>query len=509
MSNAIAALRLNSAPGGDNITAEHIRYGPASLGPFLAPLYSTLFSHAIVPRLFQLGIIVPILKKPSLNANECANYRPITLCSTLAKLAELLIPLNHTPSPTQFGFREGRSTDQAVALIPDAVRTSNHDGKPVFIATLDAEKCFDRIWHDGLFRKLHGLVPPSLWLFLVHWYRSLYAAVRWKGDLSKEFAVTRGTRQGSLLSPALFNLFIDDLLKDLQSSQIGLSINGLCTNCVAYADDITLLASTVPDLQRLIDLCHNYALRWLFSYGAKKSACLIAGPHRFTRVPEWHLGSHRITVVDEMSILGVSFTSNWSSSLHVATRSIKCNRAFYGLSRAGILSPGLSPDVKSRLWNSVCRPTLLYGCAALDVSKRDLKRLESEQGSLVKRSLRIGKRSHHSALLRAMNIPSVEADLTRQTAGLVDRILAKPSPCRDLYILELSRRLAGVSSVPGTLVHRASSCGVSVINPLPLRPAAATGDGLVDSIKALLCHEHFLKPYSEEHVLLKLLTRAF
>ena len=102
--------------------------------------------------------------------------------------------------------------------------------------------------------------------------------------------------------------------------------------------DITLMARTVPDLQCLIDKCHAYAQRWLFTYGAKKSACLIAGPHRFSRSPEWHLGTHRIDIVDEINVLGVTFTSDCSSSRHVATRVKNCNRSFYGLGRAGIFS---------------------------------------------------------------------------------------------------------------------------------------------------------------------------
>ena len=213
--------------------------------------------------------------------------------------------------------------------------------------------------------------------------------------------------------------------------------------------------------------------------------------------------------MDEINVLGMTFTSDSSSSRHVATRVKNCNRSFYGLGRAGILSPGLNPAVKSKLWNSVCRPTLLYGCDAIEISRRDRKKLESEQGTLIKRSLRLGKRSHHSALLRAMNVGAAEAELARRTASLMESILRSPSPCRDLIIRGLGRLLAHGTTTPGTLLHRASTWGIPVLNPVPFRPPVPAEDGIVDSLKTLLCHEHFLKPYSEEHILLRLLTRAF
>ena len=75
------------------------------------------------------------------------------------------------------------------------------------IATLDAEKCFDSIWNDGLFFKLIDIISETEWRFMYKWYKSLDVVIKWNGVIHYDsyFKVTRGTKQGSILSPTLFN----------------------------------------------------------------------------------------------------------------------------------------------------------------------------------------------------------------------------------------------------------------------------------------------------------------
>ena len=112
---------------------------------------------------------------------------------------------------------------------------------------------------------------------LYRWYRHLQGVVRWNGSHSDRFYILRGTRQGSLLSPYLFNIFINDLLNELESSNIGLNIGNAMFNCVTYADDITLLSASATGLQTLIDKCVAYSRKWRFKFNPRKSKCLVIG----------------------------------------------------------------------------------------------------------------------------------------------------------------------------------------------------------------------------------------
>ena len=180
----------------------------------------------------------------------------------------------------------------------------------MFICSLDAEKCFDSIWHDGLFYKLIEILPLSHWLFLYQLYGSLQATVRWDGGISAYFRVTRGTKQASILSPVLFNIFINDLLQELTSSDLGIKIGSSTFNSFAYADDVTLLSLCCKDLQLFIDLCESYAKKWRFSFGINKTKCMAAGRMPFKSPPRWKLGGKLIQNVEEIEILGTVFSSN-------------------------------------------------------------------------------------------------------------------------------------------------------------------------------------------------------
>ena len=102
----ISNLCKNKSPGLDGITAEHLIYGKSSLlCSLLASLYTVILSRACVPTLFTTGLIVPILKKSTLNPNIVQNYRPITLSSIHTKMVALILP-DTDLFDTQFGFCE-------------------------------------------------------------------------------------------------------------------------------------------------------------------------------------------------------------------------------------------------------------------------------------------------------------------------------------------------------------------------------------------------------------------
>ena len=140
--------------------------------------------------------------------------------------------------------------------------------------------------------------------------------VGWGGSSSQPFKVYIGTRQGSILSSSLLNVFINDLLIELSSCTAGVRLDrdlDLC-NSFAYADDITVFGLTVPDFQKLIDTCYNYSQKWRFTFGASKTVCMISGNVSFIDEPNWFLGTETIQKSDSIEILGTVFSSSSSSN---------------------------------------------------------------------------------------------------------------------------------------------------------------------------------------------------
>ena len=191
--------------------------------------------------------------------------------SSMAKVMELLLLPHDELCNTQFGFSKGKGTAMACSYLNFVIMYCNGNNTPLYMCSLDAEKCFDRVWHNGLFYKMYDKLPKSYWVFLLRWYKDSSAVFKWNNCYSDEFSITRGTKQGSILSPLLFNHFINDLLLELKNCYIGVRIGSHVHDSFAYADDITVFSLTTTGLQTLLDMCAAYSEKWRFNFGILKT----------------------------------------------------------------------------------------------------------------------------------------------------------------------------------------------------------------------------------------------
>jgi len=144
VSKLIDNLPGGKSPGIDGVTSEHLKNGKSPrLCDLLANLYSVMLSRSCVPAVFTTGVIIPLLKKPTLNPNIPKHYRPVTISSIHTKVVECLLIPSYDVCNTQFGFREGRGTSMACNLFTDIICHCKSHQSPLFVASLVAEKCFD------------------------------------------------------------------------------------------------------------------------------------------------------------------------------------------------------------------------------------------------------------------------------------------------------------------------------------------------------------------------------
>ena len=514
IANAIKSLKKSPSSGCDGITANHLFHALSEpLTNVLCELYTTMLATSTVLDIFEVGIIVPILKKATLCSNDPSNFRPITLSSVHSKIVEKLLLPEDTAADTQFGFRKGRGTTTATSLAHDAVKYMNNNGSAVYVCSLDAQKCFDSIWHDGLFHKLSGKISDQHWIFLYKWYRASKAKVRWAGELSSTFSISKGMRQGSILSPRLFSIFIDDLLLQLNSNDNGIKLHNFKLNTIAYADDINLFSTTAIGLQQLINICESYAEKWRIKFNPTKTKCTQIGKPELKKPPTWTLNGEVVNLSDETTILGVNFTTDLKASSHIKNRTRACNQSVFKFSTAGALYPGLNCEVKTHLWNTINCPVLTYGLETIDLSKAELDDLKSTQGTTVKRGLGLSKRSHYHRVLQACNITPIEEVIANNTARLYHNIFQCDTPAKELQSLLLSSYIITGRAEKGTLLDRVIKSGYNPINLIMNKPRfkkeSTNDDGIVDSLKHLLHHENYQQPWSLEHLLANLLTKAF
>ena len=115
------------------------------------------------------------------------------------------------------------------------------------------------------------------WLYLYTWYSSLLGVVKWNNSYSSEFRIIRGTRQGSIFSPILFNVFVNYFIVVLKHTTCGILIGNERINSFDYAKDITQIATMICGLQCLIDICNDYTKLSIFNFGQNKSKCMAVG----------------------------------------------------------------------------------------------------------------------------------------------------------------------------------------------------------------------------------------
>ena len=137
---------------------------------------------------------------------------------------------------------------------------------------------------------------------------------------------------------------------------------------------------------------------------------------------------------DILEILGTMFTSNISRDAHIDKRVNASRRAMYALASVGCSYPGLATEAKVHLWKTIGLPSLLYNLQIFKLKPGQQKCIESVQSSIIKRIVGFPKRSHHTALLQAVNIDDVMSSVIRNTLSLWWRLFQVDNPARKLQI---------------------------------------------------------------------------
>ena len=134
--------------------------------------------------------------------------------------------------------------------------------KYLYLCFLDLEKAFDKVPRDKLFSKVYNSdIRCKMFRVIKDLLSSNPANVLLDNFLSPEFTINRGVLQGSKLGPILFNLFINDLLEDLNNSDLGASIGSIMICALGFADDIVLISDSPEKIQRLLNICKSWATK--------------------------------------------------------------------------------------------------------------------------------------------------------------------------------------------------------------------------------------------------------
>ena len=425
---AVKSLKLGKSGGADKLNPEHLKYGGHTLHSWLLRVFTAVVHFETIPPSLKLGVIIPIYKGKGRDPLNPYSYRGITLTSVISKCLERIIlnrmelPLKEGgfPHVSQTAYQHSLSCSDAIFSTQEALLKFVREGDKVYLCLYDLEKAFDSIEFATLLSHLFKRgINGRCWRLIKSWYTNAKSVVKHGGKLSHPFCVSRGVRQGSVLSPMLFLIVMDTLLYQLHLSGHGLSMNGLTISSAAHADDIRSVSTTIDDLQSQGKLIEQFAQNNAVKLNASKTE-LVSFSTRGFHPEDIQLAGQSIATQPTAKCLGYWWHTNFSPVKSIQENICKARRTYFALGSIGAYQGLLNLLSGRSLFTTFVLPILLYGSDNWILTEQLLMTLEKFQAEIGRRILRLSKSHSDVSVLIGLHWPRIRVHvLLRKLAFLV------------------------------------------------------------------------------------------
>ena len=344
LSTAIDKLPSGKAAGKDGIPAEVLKSGKSSLLVPLHKLLTQCWLEGTLPQDMKDANIVTLFKNKG-DRHDCNNYRGISLLSIVDKLfARIVLHRLETLAEriypeSQCGFCSKRSTVDMIFSVRQLQEKCREQNQPLHLAFIDLTKASDLVSRAGPFSMLPLIgCPPKLLSIVKSFHVGMRGTVQFDGDISSDFEVKSGVKQGCVLAPILFGIFVSLLLKHaFKSSTEGVYLHsrsdGHLFNIsrlraksktrtvnirdLLYADDAALVSRSEDGLQRLLDRFSNACDQFGLTISLKKTQVMgQATPAQ----PLLTINGENLEVVHQFQYLGSTMTDTLSLDVEISKR---------------------------------------------------------------------------------------------------------------------------------------------------------------------------------------------
>jgi hypothetical protein len=403
----LSNLNPNKACGPDGVSPRLLRLFATEIAPALTLLFRASLKTGIVPTDWRTAHVTPVFKKGEQYKPE--NYRPISLTSVPCKIMEHVIvhslmdhlEQNNILRPEQHGFRKGRSCVSQLVGLVDEMTQEVESGNQEDIIALDFSKAFDKVNHSLLIHKLRrygvcGKVNGWIEAFLSGRQQSVIV----EGASSSPSPVESGVPQGSVLGPALFLTYINDLPEGTHSKVRLFADDTTCSNTIK-------LQSDQADLQQDLETLSTWEQQWSMRFHPKKCQVLNVVGRRKRREFDYQLHGEKLETTQELTYLGITISEGLSWKPHIRKITSRANRALGFLRRNLRIS---NKKLKETAYKSLVRPLLEYASPVWDPHHGDeIEALEKVQKRAARWSAhRYRRTSSIGEILASLEWPTLE-----------------------------------------------------------------------------------------------------
>ena len=394
---AVSRMKGNKARGPDGIVIEMIKalddFGIEKLTIMANEIYDT----GKIPQDLSKSIFIALPEKPG--TIECELHRTISLMSHITKviLRVIMMRARRCTKPEinqeQCGFVEDTGTRNAIFIVRTLCERAIEVQHDLYLCFIDYAKAFDKVKHEDLFEFLQNLDIDGKDLRLIrnlYWEQS--AAIRIDGNIGKYTQIRRGVRQGCVFSPDLFNLYSENILRDLNDIK-GCIVGGYNLNNVRYADDAVLIAGSESELQELLNTVVDASLHRGLSINIKKTQCMVISKSKITPTCHIHINNETIKQVEKFKYLGSTITSDGRNDAEIKIRIGMAQDAFQKMEKV-IKNKNITIETRNRILQCYVIPILTYGSECWTISPNMERKLEATEMWFHRRMLHISWKDH-------------------------------------------------------------------------------------------------------------------
>lgn len=474
--SAIENLADSKAAGGDGIAGELLKYGGPATVQALWKVICKAWTEKYIPQEWKDANMITIFKKG--DRMDCNNYRGISLLSVAGKVMARVILnrlMGHVEQSilpeTQCGFRSERSTIDMIFTLKQVQEKCREQNMPLYIVFIDFTKAFDTVNRKGLWHILKKYGCPDHFISLIMGFHdNMYASVNVGGELSEPFPVKNGVKQGCVLAPTLFSIFLSAVLDEAFSenrtgiyiqTRPGANLFNLAQfkartrtkrsiiRELMFADDTALVAHTLGDIQEISTLFAKATKDFGLKINMRKTEVLYQpSPSTSSTHGIVNIEGSDLTSCKSFTYLGSTITDDSKLDTELQTRMSKAAAAYGRLRERLWDNNNVRAKVKCQVYRAIVISTLLYGAESWTIYKAQVHKLHVFMMRHLRSILRIKWWQHvsNAEVLKRADILSMNELLMQRNlrwAGHVARMEEERVPKQILF----SQLTSGVRSV--------------------------------------------------------------